>query len=117
MTRGPRIAVLIPVFNQLEDLQRTLRSIDRESAQVDCFVVDDGSQPPIAIDSDSYRFPIQVIRLPQNSGCTRARNVGLEHIVKANYDYVAIQDAGDLDVGERLAIQAAYLDTHPDVAV
>src|SRR5262249_46537609 len=105
------------VLNQADDLHRTLRSIDRESASVDCFVVDDGSQPPIAIEVDAYRFPIRGVRPPRNSACTRARNVGLEQIVDGGYDYVRLQDAGDVDVGERLALEAAYLDTHPDAAV
>lgn len=112
-----RVAVLIPVFNQTDDLRRTLMSIDRQSARVDCFVIDDGSEPPVAIDARDYRVPIRLIRLPQNSGCTRARNVGLGHIVEGGYDYVALQDAGDTDVGERLARQADFLDAHPDIAV
>jgi GT2 family glycosyltransferase len=112
-----RIAVLIPVFNQQDDLLRTLRSIDQQSAPVDCFIIDDGSEPPILVDAADYRFSIRLVRSPRNLGCPGACNLGMEFIVEGDYDYVARQDAGDLDVGERLAVQAAYLDKHPDVAV
>jgi GT2 family glycosyltransferase len=112
-----RIAVLIPVFNQPEDLRRTLRSMEGESAEFDAFVIDDGSQPPVALNPGEVSFPVELITLPRNCGCTRARNVGLAEIMKRGYEYVALHDAGDVDVGERMALQAAYLDAHTEVAV
>ena len=112
-----RIAVLIPVFNQTEDLGRTLQSIDRQSADMEFFIVDDGSEPPVRIDKGAYRCPVHVISLPENQGCTVARNVGLQHILEQGFDYVALQDAGDTDIGERMQIQADYLDAHASIAV
>jgi glycosyltransferase involved in cell wall biosynthesis len=112
-----RIAVLIPVLNQMEDLSRTLQSIDRQSADMEIFVVDDGSEPPVRIDEKAYRYPVHVMSLPQNQGCTAARNIGLKHILEQRFDYVALQDAGDTDIGERMQIQANYLDLHESIAV
>lgn len=112
-----RIAVLIPVFNQLDDLLRTLESVDSETADLEFFVVDDGSTPAIDISAHRFVHPIHLIRLTDNQGCAYARNTGLEQIVATGFDYVALQDAGDVDVGERMAKQARFLDRNPDIAV
>ena len=112
-----RIAVLIPVFNQPQGLQRTLESVDREDADLEFFVVDDGSEPPVDIDTRHYRHPVHLITLERNRGCTAARNIALQRILERDFDYVALQDAGDTDVGERMAEQAAFLDRHPEIAV
>lgn len=112
-----RIAVLIPVHNAQNDLMRTLASLDRQSETFDVFVVDDGSRPPIALDPDSYRHPVTLLRLPANRGIEGALNAGLGRILADDYAYVARQDSGDVDVGERLARQRHWLDCHPEVAL
>jgi glycosyltransferase involved in cell wall biosynthesis len=111
-----RIAVLIPVFNQPEDLLRTLASIDRQSADLEIFVVDDGSSRPISVDLSDYQYPVHVMVLAENQGCAAARNAGLRRILDGNFDYVALHDAGDTDIGNRMQTQAEYLDSHADLA-
>jgi glycosyltransferase involved in cell wall biosynthesis len=111
-----RIAVLISVYNQGEALLRTLETIDRQHADLEFFIVDDGSEPPVTIPERRYRHPVHLITLEANRGCTEARNVGLQRIFEGDFDYVALQDAGDTDVGERMAVQARHLDTHSDLA-
>lgn len=112
-----RIAVLIPVFNQSAAVIRTLNSVDSQQADMEFFVVDDGSVPALEITTADFQHPIHVIRLDQNQGCTVARNRALAEIGKAKFDYVALQDAGDTDIGERMRRQAEFLDENPDVAV
>lgn len=112
-----RIAVLIPVYNQPEDLVRTLDSVDRQDADLEFFIVDDGSKPPVTVDQSAYRHPVHLITMAKNGGCTFARNAGLEQIFRGNFDYVALQDAGDIDKNERMRCQADYLDEHPRIAV
>lgn len=112
-----RVAVVIPVFNQQEDLLRTLDSIDGQSCDLEVFVVDDGSTPAISVDTTRYRHPVHLITLLTNSGCTTARNTALEQILDMDFDYVALQDAGDTDIGERMQTEADFLDSNPGVAV
>lgn len=112
-----KVAVLIPVFNQLDGLLRTLESVDSETADLEFFIVDDGSMPAIDISRHRFIHPIHLIRLTQNSGCAFARNAGLERIIERGFDFVALQDAGDIDVGERMAKQARFLDQNPAIAV
>jgi len=112
-----KIAVLIPVFNQADDLVRTLDSLDAQRSEFEIFVVDDGSDPPLVLPEGRFRHPIHLIALENNRGCTVARNTGLAHIMRGGYEYVALQDAGDTDIGERVAVQAEFLDKHPEIAV
>lgn len=112
-----RIAVVIPVYNQQADLLRTLASVDCQSADLEFFVVDDGSTPAVQVDEHDFSHPVHLIRLPGNSGCTVARNTALKRVLDGGFHYVALQDAGDTDIGERMARQAAYLDAHADIAV
>jgi glycosyltransferase involved in cell wall biosynthesis len=112
-----RIAVVIAVYNQPAELRRTLASVDRQDADLELFVVDDGSEPPLRLDPTAYRHRLHLLGLPRNRGCTVARNAALERVFQNGFDYVALQDAGDVDVGERMARQAGFLDAHPEVAV
>lgn len=113
---GGRLAVLIPVFNAQGDLERTLASLDQQNEAFDIFVVDDGSKPPISL-TRSCRHRVEMITLATNRGIEAALNAGLDRILADRYAFVARQDSGDLDLGERLAHQRAWLDRHPDVAL
>ena len=112
----PRLAVLIPVFNDHEGLKRSLASLAQENTRFDVFVVDDGSQPPIAIPSD-LPYKVHLLRQEPNRGITAALNAGLAQIAQGGYQYVARLDACDLSLPGRFAAQLAFLDSHPEHAV
>lgn len=109
--------MLIPVYNDQAALERTLASVDCHSCSFDIFVVDDGSEPAIAIDPARYRHALSTIRLEKNAGIERALNEGLSRIIAAGYEFVARQDAGDVDVAGRISRQAAFLDANPEIAL
>jgi glycosyltransferase involved in cell wall biosynthesis len=111
------LAVLIAVYNAQDALIRTLRSLDRQAGDFDIFVADDASTPPVALDPSGYRHAIRLVRLASNQGPFAAANEALRQIMEAGYEFVARQDAGDLDVDDRLAVQMAFLKARPDVAV
>jgi glycosyltransferase involved in cell wall biosynthesis len=113
----PRIAVLIPVHNGQADLDRTLASVDAQSGAFDVFVVDDGSEPAIKVDQSRYRHRVILKRLAKNKGIEAALNEGVREILQSGYEFIARQDAGDLDVDGRLERQVAYLDANPEVAL
>lgn len=112
-----KIAVLIPVYNAPTKLAATLHSLDIQQGRFDIFVVDDGSTPKIDVNHSEFCHSIRLINLPENRGIEFALNAGLKDIFAGDYDYVARQDAGDLDVNNRLAVQSAYLDSHPKMAL
>jgi glycosyltransferase involved in cell wall biosynthesis len=112
----PRLAVLIPVFNDHVGLERSLASLALDGSGFDVFVVDDGSDPPVRISPD-LPYDVHLIRQEPNQGITAALNAGLERIVSAGYEYVARLDACDLSLPGRFAAQLAFLDGHRAHAV
>jgi glycosyltransferase involved in cell wall biosynthesis len=116
LTPRPRVAVIIAVCNGQADLERTLASVDAQSFPHHVFVVDDGSEPPVALNLSAFRQRVDLRRLPANWGVVAARNDALARIFAAGYDYCAIQDAGDTDRPARLSAQVAFLDAHPEIA-
>ena len=111
----PRLAVLTPVFNDQEGLERSLASLAQDGAEFDVFVVDDGSEPHIRI-PPALPYFVQLIRQDRNQGITHALNAGLKAISEFGHEYIARLDAGDVSLPGRLPAQAAYLDAHPECA-
>jgi glycosyltransferase involved in cell wall biosynthesis len=78
-------------------------------------VIDDGSADRTLELLAEYSDPrIQVIHSESNLGAGAARNRGL-HLARGKY--IAVQDADDTSVPDRLAQQVAYLEAHPDVGL
>jgi GT2 family glycosyltransferase len=111
------IAVLTAVYRDQEGLNRTLATLPDEPVELDIFVVDDGSDPPIylpLIDKPNVR--VKLIRLKENRGAAAARNVGLKEILTRGYKYVAVLDAGDIALPGRFSKTIDFLESHPDHA-
>ena len=110
-----RIAVLIPVYNEGGRLRETLESLRAQSVAFTAVLVDDGSTPPLEVDTSAYDYPIRLIRMPRNGGIEAALNAGLERIEAEGFELVARLDVGDRCTPARLATQQAFLDEHRDV--
>lgn len=114
---GVRLAVLIPVYNAPAALGKTLRSVDAQFLPFDVIVVDDGSESALALNQGAYRHRLTVLRLSRNRGVATALNEGLRYLLEQGYELVARQDAGDQDLGDRLATQRTFLEANPAVAL
>jgi len=115
--------VLIPHYNNLDCLRKTLRSIYHKSS-LDVLVVDDGSDLPQIPDFESLdaslneNVTIEVLRLKVNKGIAHALNYGLDHILKANkHRFIARIDSGDICVSNRFDIQEQFLEKNEKVGV
>ncbi|MGX5695902.1 glycosyltransferase [Agromyces soli] len=105
------VSVIIPtnrIDRWLDDaIESVLASRDVDATLI---LVLDG----IRID-DSRRWThdprVRIIALPENVGQTTAMNIGVR---ASGTPYVARLDSDDLVVPDRLAVQADYLDQHPD---
>lgn len=116
MSRGqPRLAVLIPVFNNQEGLEGSLASLGQDGSEFDVVVVDDGSEPHIQI-PPTLPYRIRLVRQEPNQGITAALNRGSKLIAESGYEYLARLDAGDLSLPGRLAAQMKFLDCNPEHA-
>lgn len=70
-------SVIIPVFNDVAGVTKTLEGISRQSYPMDAVevvIVDNGSEKPVALQAD-YPFRVQVIRC-ETPGSYAARNAG-----------------------------------------
>lgn len=91
MDKPQLISIIIPVFNDLEGIARTLEGVSRQSwpqNYIEVIVVDNGSDQPVALESE-YAFSVQVIRC-ETPGSYAARNAG---IAAAKGDVFAFTDA------------------------
>ncbi len=115
----PRISVIMPMYNGLPYVSEAIESIINQTFQDwELLVVDDGStdgSPEVVRGFAAKDSRIKLI--PNNSGTKGegpARNVGIDN---ARDEYVAMMDADDISLPERLELQTAFMDRHPDVAL
>lgn len=113
-----KIAVLIPVYNNLEGLICSLQTIT-SSLKVTVVIVDDGSDEVIDFDviSQYTQHDIKLIILAENVGIVGALNAGLQYIYDDEYTHIARLDAGDLMTNNRLDTQVQYLSEHKDCVI
>src|ERR1700730_1412047 len=75
----PDVSIIIPVFNQTNELLRCLRALEAQTYRTGCFevvIVDNGSDPPIDQLTEPFPF-VRCIREPK-PGSYAARNRGIE---------------------------------------
>ena len=114
----PDICILIPCHNNTKGLIDSIQSINYNHQRFLVLVVDDGSPETITRNMLYQHLPasvnIQLIRLQQNQGITRALNEGLEFIY-ANFHarFIARLDCGDICHPDRFYKQIAFLENNP----
>lgn len=85
--------VVIPVYNRVELLERTLAALAGQTVPTPVIVADDGSEDDVAavVDRFGTRLAITHLRQPhQGYGAGRARNLGAAHVIT---DVVVFIDA------------------------
>jgi len=115
-TAAPRVTVFMAVYNAERYLGQAIDSVLAQSfADFELLVVDDGSTDRsleiILAYADSR---IRVVRNEINRGVAYRRNRALP---LARGEYVAVLDADDFALPERLQVQVDYLDEHPDICL
>ena len=106
----------MPVFNGEALLRGAIDGILAQTLKdLELVVVDDGSTDGTRAVLASFDDP-RLVRLghDRNRGLIAALNTGL---AATRGDYVARQDADDVSLPERLALQSDFLDAHADVSV
>jgi glycosyltransferase involved in cell wall biosynthesis len=112
--------LLIPFFNNLPGLLKSLQSVQYDTARYQVVIVDDGSSQPIAeevlYNHITRETKVQIIRLPQNKGITIALNTGLQWILQQkNSDFIARLDCGDTCTANRFYRQVDFLKNNPNI--
>ncbi len=106
LSSGPRVSVIIPVYNRARLLEETLHSLMAQlRAPDEVIVVDDGSEEDIAGVCARFTGKIRCVRTP-NGGAPAARNLGAS---LATGDWLWFCDSDDL-------WHPAYLDRAMELA-
>nr|WP_315488782.1 glycosyltransferase [uncultured Rhodoferax sp.] len=111
-TPSPKVSVIIPAFNRERYIGAAIQSVlDQTYQDFELIVVDDGSTDgtnEIIRKFDSIRLKLIS---QENRGRSNARNRALEI---ARGQYISFLDSDDLYLPDKLALQVAYMDAHPD---
>ena len=113
---GPRVTVLMPVYNAERFLREAIDSIlDQSFKHFEFLIIDDGSTDASAEIITSYRDSrIRFVRNGKNLGITPTLNKG---IALASSELIARMDADDISHPQRLQKQFGYMKRNPDCAL
>jgi glycosyltransferase involved in cell wall biosynthesis len=114
--------LLIPFYNNLPGLIRSLQSIVYDPLAYGLLIVDDGSSEILRYEDLISYLPqslsLTILRLRENQGITVALNTGLKWLEeKGKSEYVARLDCGDICLPDRFTDQVAFLNGHPEVGL
>lgn len=116
MPHVPRVSVVLPVYNAEPYVAEAMESLLAQSlGDFELIAIDDGStdgSPRILAGFAGRDRRVRVIAR-ENRGLAATLNEG---ITLATAAYVAIMNADDIALPDRLAKEAAFLDAHPEVA-
>lgn len=116
MTEAPRVSVVMTVHNGAAFLREAVDSLLAQGfADFELVVVENGSTDDSPAILASYEDPrIRVFPYPRNIGRTRALNEALRRTRGA---LIAVLDADDVAMPDRLERQVAHLDARPEVVL
>ena len=87
-----RILVIIPAFNEEQNIEKTVQQIRDNCPSLDCVVINDGSNDHTAYICREKKFPL--LDLPVNLGLAGAFQTGIRYAYEEGFD-AAIQFDGD----------------------
>jgi len=112
--QSPKVSVIIPTYNYAHFLPEAIQSVLAQTFQdFELFVVDDGSTDNTREVVAGFGRRVNYI-YQKNKGYSAARNVGIR---LSQGEVVAFLDADDTWLPEKLEVQVAYLDNHPEVGI
>jgi glycosyltransferase involved in cell wall biosynthesis len=111
----PAISVVMAVYNGGTFLKEAVESIlGQTRTDFEFIIINDGSTDGSGEVVESYGDPRIRLINASHVGLVKALNLGLS---VSQGGYIARMDADDIARPERLAVQAEYLDAHPNIGV
>lgn len=116
--RGPRVSVIMTLYNYADYLDNAVTSVIGQSFEDwELIIIDDASTDGGGEKADEWAASddrIRVYHHKQNKTLVPTRNEGFW---RARGDYVAILDADDMYLPDKLLQQVEYMDEHPAVGL
>jgi glycosyltransferase involved in cell wall biosynthesis len=111
-----KVSVVMPAYNCANYVKEAIDSIlAQELADFELIVIDDASTDNTGQILQSYAdHRLRIITQPANCGHGIGQNIGL---ACAKGEYIAIMDADDIAMPERLREQVHFLDHHPEIHI
>jgi glycosyltransferase involved in cell wall biosynthesis len=111
----PTISVVIPAYNAENTVLETISSVQQQTfSDFELIVINDGSTDRTLELLQSVKDERLRIFSYENGGVAVARNRGISH---ANGEFLAFLDHDDLWTSDKLELQLAALQQHPDAGV
>lgn len=111
----PTISVIMPAYNAERDILETIKSVQQQTfSDFELIVINDGSTDRTLELLDTLEDDRIRIFSYENGGVCIARNRGISH---ATGEYIAFLDADDLWASDKLELQLAALQQHPEAGV
>jgi glycosyltransferase involved in cell wall biosynthesis len=110
----PLVSVIVPVYNRADVLAETLDAVFAQTyPNLELIVVDDGSKDDTPKVVARYGDRLISVR-QENQGLAAARNNGF---LRSRGEYIAWLDHDDVWMPEKLSLQVAWMQQHPECAV
>jgi len=111
----PTVSIIIPTYNRAELIGKAISSVLVQSyGDFELIIVDDGSTDATADVVGSFHDSRIIFLKQENRGRSVARN---RAIALSRGRYIAFLDSDDEYLEQKLELQVAYMDLHPDVGI
>jgi len=111
----PTVSVIVPAYNRAHLITRALESLRGQTYRDFEVVLGDDASTDDTVAVAQRAWPeLKVARLSVNRGASSARNAAIR---ESRGRFLAFLDSDDEWLPEKLAVQMAYLERHPEVAV
>jgi glycosyltransferase involved in cell wall biosynthesis len=112
---NPRVSIIMPVYNVEAYVAEAIDSVLAQTfREWELIIVDDGGSDSSIDICSRYNDPRVRVVSQTNRGLAGARNTG---ILNSRGDYIALLDADDRWVPEKLVLHVIHLDSSPQVGV
>ena len=112
---GKEVAIVLPVYNEEENIRATVEEIRENGISWDIITVDDGSTDRSRELLDS--LPVTVIAHPVNLGYGAAVQTGIRHAVAEGYETVVLMDSDGQHIPSEIPNLLAALDKGADIVI
>ncbi len=112
----PLVSVVMATHNDEPFIAEAVHSILGQSYEAfELIIIEDACSDGTADFLKTLNDPrVRIIHNQENLGLTRSLNIGIQ---LARGEYIARQDADDISLPERLAVQVEWSKQHPDIGV